>query len=121
VDGKSTSTVSQRLLFTPAQEAILEALGDRTRRLILQRLRQGPMPVVEIARGLPVSRPAVSQHLRVLKEAHLVVDRAEANRRIYAVDPAGLDALRRFLEGFWREALSGFADLAQGRPLPDKS
>lgn len=115
VDGKSRGTVSQELLFSPAEEAILDALGDRTRRLILQRLRQGPMPVVDIARGLPVSRPAVSQHLKVLKQAGLVVDRAEATRRIYAVNPEGLSALRGFLEAFWQDALSRFAERAEER------
>ena len=101
--------------MSPAQEAVLDALGDRTRRRILQRLRQGPLPVVEIARGLPVSRPAVSQHLRVLKDAGLVVDRAEANRRIYAVDPEGLRLLRGFLEDFWKDALTRFAEIAEER------
>jgi DNA-binding transcriptional ArsR family regulator len=101
--------------MSPAQEAVLDALGDRTRRLILQRLRQGPLPVVEIARGLPVSRPAVSQHLKVLREAGLVVDRAEANRRIYTIDPQGLSLLRSFLEDFRRDALRRFTDLAEGR------
>jgi DNA-binding transcriptional ArsR family regulator len=115
VDGKSAGTVSTDLLFTPAQEAILDALGDRTRRRILQRLRRGPLPVVEIARGLPVSRPAVSQHLKVLKEAGLVVDRAQANRRLYAVDPEGLRALRASLEDFWEDALSRFTELAEER------
>ena len=69
--------------------------------------------MVDIARGLPVSRPAVSQHLRVLKDAGLVADRAEANRRIYSVDPEGLRALRGFLEDFWRDALSRFTEMAE--------
>ncbi|HVS41063.1 MAG TPA: metalloregulator ArsR/SmtB family transcription factor [Candidatus Dormibacteraeota bacterium] len=93
---------------------MLDALGDRTRRLILQRLRRRPMAVVDIARDMPVSRPAVSQHLRVLKEAGLVIDRADATRRIYTLDPQGLSALRGFLEGFWADALSNFAELAEG-------
>ena len=113
VDGKQARTVSQVLLFSEAEEAVLDALGDRTRRLILQRLRDGPKPVVEIARGMAVSRPAVSQHLKVLKEAGLVVDRAEGTRRIYAVDPEGLKRLRGFLESFWEEALLRFRDIAE--------
>ncbi len=115
MNGKSTRTVSQDLLFTPVQEAMLDALGDRTRRRILDRLTQGPQPVVEIARGLPVSRPAVSQHLKVLKEAGLVSDHAEANRRLYALDPDGLATLRAFLDRFWRDALERFVDAAEGR------
>lgn len=94
-------------------EAILDALGDRTRRQILRRLSKGPQPVVDLARGLSVSRPAVSQHLKVLKGAGLVASRPEGNRRIYAVDAAGLLALRRFLEEFWADALTRFASLAE--------
>lgn len=112
--GKSSRTVSATLLFSPREEAILDALGDRTRRLILQRLRDGPKPVVEIARGLPVSRPAVSQHLKVLKDAGLVVDQPQANRRLYGVEPTGLQALRGTLEAFWTDALGRFAERAQG-------
>ncbi len=94
---------------------MLEALGDRTRRRILERLRDGPLAVVEIARDLPVSRPAVSQHLRVLKDAGLVTDRAERNRRVYSVDPNGLAALRSFLDLFWAEALGRFVEVAEDR------
>lgn len=118
MDGKSRRTVSQGLLFTPAQEAMLDALGDRTRRRILDRLRDGPKPVGEIARGLPVSRPAVSQHLKVLKEAGLVVDHAEANRRLYALDADGLATLRAFLDSFWQQALGRFAEVAEGHRRP---
>jgi DNA-binding transcriptional ArsR family regulator len=118
VDRKSQRTVSQVLPFSEAEEALLDALGDRTRRLILQRLRDGPKPVVEIARGLPVSRPAVSQHLKVLKDAGLVMDRPDGNRRIYAVDPDALAMLRGFLESFWRDALSRFADAAEQPAQP---
>ena len=71
-------------------DLVMDALGDRTRRAILERLREGPQPVVEIARGLPVGRPAVSQHLRVLKRAGLVSDRAVGTRRVYEVSPEGL-------------------------------
>ncbi len=94
-------------------DAVLDALGDRTRRTVLERLRGGPLPVVEIARGLPVSRPAVSQHLRVLKDAGLVVDRQEGNRRIYAIDPDGLAMLRAYIEAFWQGALMRYAQTAE--------
>ena len=95
-------------------DTVLDALGDRTRRTILRRLGEGPQAVVDLARGLPVSRPAVSQHLKVLKEAGLVVDRPAGNRRMYAVDPGGLLELRRFLEDLWADALSRFALFAEG-------
>lgn len=101
-------------LLDPEVDAIFDALGDRTRRLILRRLGDGPLPVVEIARGMPVSRPAISQHLRVLKDAGLVTDRPAGTRRVYAVDPRGLAELRRFLETFWTEALSRFTAFAEG-------
>jgi DNA-binding transcriptional ArsR family regulator len=96
-----------------AYNAVLDALGDRTRRTVLERLRAGPLPVVEIARGLPVSRPAVSQHLKVLKDAGLVVDRQDGNRRIYSVDPNGLALLRAYVEAFWQGALLRFAQAAE--------
>jgi DNA-binding transcriptional ArsR family regulator len=86
----------------------LDALGDITRRLLLERLRRGPLPVGELARGLTVSRPAVSQHLRVLKEAKLVRDEAAGTRRYYSLDPKGFAALRSYLDNFWGEALEAF-------------
>jgi DNA-binding transcriptional ArsR family regulator len=86
----------------------LDALGDVTRRLLLERLRRGPLPVGELARGLTVSRPAVSQHLRVLKEARLVRDEAAGTRRYYSLDPKGFAALRSYLDNFWGEALEAF-------------
>ncbi len=86
----------------------LGALADPTRRAIFERLAQGPSAVGELARHLPVSRPAVSQHLKVLKDAGLVVDRAEGNRRIYRVDPDGVAELRDYLDRFWRTALAAF-------------
>ena len=82
----------------------LDALGDPPRRAILERLLKGPQPVGELARAFTVSRPAISQHLRVLKDARLVVDRAEGNRRIYALNPAGVDALRAYFDRFWTQA-----------------
>jgi DNA-binding transcriptional ArsR family regulator len=105
---KPRRTVSQDAPSIRPSERVFDALGDPTRRLILHRLREGPRPVVEISRGLPVSRPAVSQHLRVLKDAGLVIDRAQGNRRLYAVDPNGLSAVRAFLELFWTNALTRF-------------
>jgi DNA-binding transcriptional ArsR family regulator len=99
----------------PELEAIFDALGDRTRRLIIKRLERGPLPVVEIARGMPVARPAISQHLKVLKDAGLVADRPEGNRRLYALDPNGLRELRRFVESFWADALNRFVRFAEGQ------
>src|SRR5204863_9465520 len=91
----------------------LQALGDPTRRSVLEQLREGPRAVGEIAAGLPVSRPAVSQHLRVLKEAGLVTERQDGTRRLYRVDPDGLAGLREYLEGFWEEALASFKAAAE--------
>jgi DNA-binding transcriptional ArsR family regulator len=90
------------------QAAALLALGDPTRLAILERLADRPRAVVELARELPVSRPAVSQHLRVLKDAGLVIDQAVGNRRIYRVDTDGLAALRDQLDRFWSQALESF-------------
>jgi DNA-binding transcriptional ArsR family regulator len=92
-----------------ANEArILAALADPTRRKIFERLAKGARPVGELARGLPVSRPAVSQHLQVLKSAGLVTDRAEGTRRVYQIDPSGLGAMRKWLDRFWDGALASF-------------
>jgi DNA-binding transcriptional ArsR family regulator len=91
----------------------LDALGDPTRRRIFERLRHGPRSVAELADGLPVSRPAVSQHLRVLKEAGLVLDRAEGTRRYYETDPAGIQVLRAYLDEFWDQALAAFKEAAE--------
>ncbi|MEO8624643.1 MAG: metalloregulator ArsR/SmtB family transcription factor [bacterium] len=90
------------------QQSQLDALGDATRRAIVSRLLGGPMPVGKIARGFPMSRPAISQHLRVLKDAKLVTDRAEGTRRLYEIDPAGFNALRAYLDQFWTHALDAF-------------
>ena len=86
----------------------LSALADPTRRRVFERVRSGPQPVGVIARGMPVSRPAVSQHLKALKEAGLVADRPEGARRVYFIDPHGLAALRKWLDQFWDEALATF-------------
>ncbi len=83
----------------------LSALADPTRRAVFERLRRGPSAVGELAESLPVSRPAVSQHLKALKEAGLVADRAEGARRVYFIDPDGLGELRRWLDQFWDDAL----------------
>ena len=91
----------------------IAALADPTRRTVFERLRGGPRPVVEIARGLPVSRPAVSQHLRVLKEAGLVRERREGTRNFYSVDGDALAELREFFENFWEEALAAFKEAAE--------
>ena len=94
-------------------ERTLDALGDPTRRLIFKRLKGGNKSVEEIARGLSVSRPAVSQHLKVLKTSGLAVVRVEGTRRIYAVDTRGLAALRGWLDGFWDRTLMAFKDAAE--------
>jgi DNA-binding transcriptional ArsR family regulator len=92
---------------------VLDALGDPTRRQIFESLKAGPRSVGELAAGLPVSRPAVSQHLRVLKEAGLVSDRKEGTRRLYRIDPGGLAGLRDYFDSFWGEALERFAEEAR--------
>jgi DNA-binding transcriptional ArsR family regulator len=86
----------------------LSALADPTRRRVFERLKSGPKPVGAIARGMPVSRPAVSQHLKALKEAGLVADRPEGTRRVYFIDPHGLGTLRKWLDQVWDEALAAF-------------
>ena len=89
------------------------ALGDRTRRTIFTRLASRPSAVGELAGELPFSRPAVSQHLKVLKDAGLVVDRPDGNRRIYQVNPQGLQGLREDLDRFWSSALAGFKETVE--------
>jgi DNA-binding transcriptional ArsR family regulator len=93
-----------------------DALGDGTRRAIFKRLVEGPRSVGELASDLPVSRPAVSQHLRVLKDAGLVSDRAAGTRRVYTVHPAGLETLRGDLDRFWTQALDAFRAVAEKPP-----
>jgi DNA-binding transcriptional ArsR family regulator len=88
---------------------VLQSLADPTRRRVLEHLREGPRSVGDLARQMPVSRPAVSQHLKVLKDAGLVNDRPEGTRRVYYIDPDGLGELRRWLDEFWTEALAAFA------------
>ena len=91
-----------------------DALGDPTRRAIFRRIAQSPCAVGEIAKAMPISRPAVSQHLRVLKEAGLVSDRAEGTKRIYTVDVGGLAKLRTDLDHFWTGALAAFKAVVEG-------
>ena len=86
----------------------MDALGDPTRRAIFERLGEGPRAVGELASELPVSRPAVSQHLKVLKEAGLVVDTAQGTRRLYRLDPDGVGAVRAYFDTFWNQALAAF-------------
>jgi DNA-binding transcriptional ArsR family regulator len=94
----------------------LVALADPTRRSVFERLRSGPQPVGAIARGMPVSRPAVSQHLKVLKQAGLVTDRPQGARRVYFIDPLGLGALRAWLDQFWDEALNALKAEIERQP-----
>jgi DNA-binding transcriptional ArsR family regulator len=95
------------------------ALGDQTRRALFERLADRPRAVGELASELPVSRPAVSQHLKVLKDAGLVIDRHAGNRRIYQLDPDGVGALRAYLDQFWNRALAAFkAAVEQGEEKP---
>ena len=91
---------------------VMDALGDPTRRAVLELLREGERPVGELAARLPVSRPAVSQHLRILRGAGLVTERRDGTRRLYRVDPEGLAALRTYLETYWSDVLSAFKDAA---------
>jgi DNA-binding transcriptional ArsR family regulator len=103
-----------------AYETALMALGDSTRRRLFEELRRGPQTVGHLASRMPVSRPAVSQHLKVLKEAGLVTDRAEGTRRVYHIDPKGLAAVRRWLDQFWDEALTAFQAELDRSPKKDE-
>ncbi|MGH9050510.1 MAG: ArsR/SmtB family transcription factor [Acidimicrobiia bacterium] len=96
------------------------ALGDPTRRAIFEQLAQRPRAVVELARALPVSRPAVSQHLKVLKEARLVTDRADGTRRIYRLDPDGVGDLRADLDRYWTNALTAYKAIVEQPPEEDR-
>jgi len=97
----------------------LGVLGDPTRRLIFETLAAGPLSVGELAKRLPVSRPAVSQHLRALKDAGLVTDRPAGTRRIYQVDPTGVAALRAYLDQIWGDALAAFKQAVEAEPDGD--
>ena len=102
--------------MTTYQQHQLDALGDATRRAIVTRLLSGPLPVGELARGFTISRPAISQHLRVLKTAKLVQDRPDGARRVYELDPRGFEQLREYLDQFWTDALAAFKKRAEQRP-----
>lgn len=91
----------------------LSALGDPTRQAIFERLARSPRAVGELAREFPISRPAISQHLKVLKDAGLVTDRRAGNRRIYQLDPEGISALRAYFDQFWNDALAAFKEAAE--------
>jgi DNA-binding transcriptional ArsR family regulator len=109
--------VSLNLPFVAAyQDGVWEALGDRTRRAIVLRLAERPQAVGELAAELPVSRPAVSQHLKVLKQAGLVTEQAVGTRRIYRLNEAGVAALRDQLDTFWNRALRAYEDLVEETP-----
>jgi DNA-binding transcriptional ArsR family regulator len=96
------------------------ALGDSTRRTVFERVAARPSSVSELARGLPVSRPAVSQHLRILKQAGLVSETADGTRRIYRLDPRGIAAMRTWLDGFWAAALGSFQEYVERQPDQEK-
>jgi DNA-binding transcriptional ArsR family regulator len=96
------------------------ALADPTRRAIFERLAERPSAVRELADDLPVSRPAVSQHLKVLKEAGLVIDEPDGTRRIYQLDPEGVDALRAYLDQFWNQALTAFKRAVEQDPKEER-
>jgi DNA-binding transcriptional ArsR family regulator len=102
------------------EERALDALGDPTRRAVLKRLRGGGRSVAEIAEGMEVSRPAVSQHLKILKAARLVTVHAVGTRRVYAVDTRGIESLRRWLDGFWDQALIAFKVMAEREAIKEK-
>jgi len=101
-------------------DRVLDALGDPTRRRVFKRLRAGARSVGEIAEGMDVTRPAVSQHLAVLKAAHLVTHRAEGTRRFYVVDPRGIEAIRDWLDGFWSHTLAAFKAAAERESIKEK-
>jgi DNA-binding transcriptional ArsR family regulator len=103
-----------------AYQSALAALADPTRRRIFERLRKGPRAVGKLASGLPITRPAVSQHLKVLKEAGLVQEKREGARRVYHIDPEGLGPLRAWLDQFWDEALDAFRAEAELKAEKEK-
>jgi len=103
-----------------AAQRSLAALGDPTRRAIFERVAQRPMAVGELAKDMPVSRPAVSQHLKVLKEAGLVRETAEGTRRIYRIDPRGIGAMRDWLDAHWAQALGAFQAFADEQHEKDE-
>jgi DNA-binding transcriptional ArsR family regulator len=119
--GLTATIVSYNLRFVATYELVLEALGDKTRRKIVQILRTGPASVAELAAQLPVSRPAISQHLRVLRDSELVTFETLGTRNIYQLRSAGLDALRRWLDDFWGTVLGDFAAHVDGHTRQEPS
>ena len=109
------------MAYRYAAPSVLSALADPTRRVIFERLATRPSAVGVLARGMPVSRPAVSQHLRALKEAGLVTEAAAGTRRIYRIDPRGIAAMREWLEALWSAALDAFKDFADSQAEEDGS
>lgn len=105
--------VSVSLPFVETYETVFAALADPTRRALLERLREGPRSVAELAEGMPISRPAVSQHLKVLHDCGLVAYEPVGTRNLYRVEPAGLVAVRAWLDHFWGDVLDRYADLAK--------
>lgn len=115
--GLTGTFVSGNLRFVPTYQAeALDALGDPTRRSVFELLAAGPLSVGELAGELPVSRPAVSQHLKVLKDAGLVVVRPIGTRRLYQLDPEGVAAVRDYFAKFWTHALAAFKDAVEQSP-----
>ena len=106
--GRPSSTRANVAKVLPSKGDPFDALGDPNRRAIVERLRGGDRSVQELADALPISRPAVSRHLRLLKEAGLVTDRAEGTRRLYRLHDEGVEAVREYLEGVWGEAAARF-------------
>jgi DNA-binding transcriptional ArsR family regulator len=104
-----------------AYAEVFTALADPTRRRILEALRKRPKTVGQLAAGRPVSRPAVSQHLKVLQAAHLVTVQPQGNRRLYSIKRDGLDDLRTYLEGFWSDVLSSYGAEIVRRMTPKRS
>ena len=98
----------------------MAALADPTRRAIFESLVEGPLPVGEIAKQFPVTRPAVSQHLKVLKDAGLVIDRASGTRRLYQIDPERVAALRAYFDQFWSRSLAAFKQAVE-QPMPSNT
>ncbi len=105
---------------TEEYNSAFNALGDPTRRAIFEKLRNNPLPVGDIAEGLPVSRPAVSQHLKVLKEARLITISRKGTRSFCQIDPQGVIAMRFYLDQFWDTALAAFKDVAENEHTKNK-
>jgi DNA-binding transcriptional ArsR family regulator len=110
--------VRENLRFVETYEEVLEALGDRTRRQIVETLRRGPSSVGDLAAQLPVSRPAISQHLTVLRRSHLVTYEEFGTRNVYRLDTTGLEVLRAWTDSFWQTVLDSYADRVRADSAP---